>query len=217
MKSPERGILEKRSVRTLFAGIAVFLGGLAILAAAFITFPYLREWRSPTPPRSPLLEAIPLLPLEPRSGAPTELEAANPPTLPAATSMAEQPGPRELPPPTAKPEPALAAPTARVAPDAERRSGEPPMPNAAAPVLSKEEFWVQVAAYKDSKYAVRLALQLSAEHYPVVIRLRESAAVPYVVWVGKYDSRERADEIRAALRTKGFDGFVLRDERRGLP
>ncbi|MFQ5899485.1 MAG: SPOR domain-containing protein [Candidatus Methylomirabilia bacterium] len=81
-------------------------------------------------------------------------------------------------------------------------------------MLSKERFWVQVGAFEDGKHAARFAARLAAEHYPVVVRRGESATVPHVVRIGRYPSRERAEEVRAALETKGFRGFVLRDPKR---
>ncbi|MFQ5898984.1 MAG: SPOR domain-containing protein [Candidatus Methylomirabilia bacterium] len=117
------------------------------------------------------------------------------------------------PPVTAKLRPVPAAPPTKVTAQAEPRSGEPRIWKTAAHGPSKGEFWVQVGAFKKSKYAARLAARLSAGRYPVVVRRGESAAAPHVVRVGRYPTREQAEEVQIALETKGFRGFILRDER----
>ena len=41
------------------------------------------------------------------------------------------------------------------------------------------------------------------------VRRIEASAVPYVVRIGGYASREQAESAREALARKGFKGFIL--------
>ena len=51
--------------------------------------------------------------------------------------------------------------------------------------------------------------QRAPNGYPADVRRIESSAVPYVVRVGGYASREQAESAREALARKGFKGFIL--------
>ncbi|MGH7316069.1 MAG: SPOR domain-containing protein, partial [Candidatus Rokuibacteriota bacterium] len=44
--------------------------------------------------------------------------------------------------------------------------------------------------------------------YPAEVRRLRAAPVPWVVWVGTYPSREKAEAARDALAGKGFRGFI---------
>jgi cell division septation protein DedD len=85
-------------------------------------------------------------------------------------------------------------------------SREKPTKAAAA---SKRTYSVQIAAFKDAKAAGRLANRVKRDGYRADVRRLESSAVPWVVRVGGYTSREQAESARDALARKGFDGFVL--------
>jgi cell division protein FtsN len=114
-------------------------------------------------------------------------------TPPAAPPVAAAP-PVVPPKSTATP---AAAPPAAIQKDAKR----------ATP--AKRTFTVQIAAFKDPKQASRLAARVKSDGYPADVRHIESAAVPWVVRVGTYATREQAEAARDALGRKGFRGFIL--------
>lgn len=74
---------------------------------------------------------------------------------------------------------------------------------------SRRTFMVQIAAFKNAKQAGQLAARVKREGYRADVRRIESSAVPYVVRVGGYASREQAESARDALARKGFKGFIL--------
>ena len=74
---------------------------------------------------------------------------------------------------------------------------------------SRRTFTVQIAAFKNAKQAGLLADRVKRDGYPADVRRIESSAVPYVVRVGGYASREQAESAREALARKGFKGFIL--------
>ena len=135
------------------------------------------------------------------SGTPTMSEGAKPNAGGVPVSAAPAPSVTAEIPRTAVTPPISAESTAREPKD--------PTPNGAT-----EEFWIQVGAFKNSKYAAKLGAKLTAEHYPVMIRPSKSEAARYVVGVGRYADRQRADQVRAELEGKGFQGFIVRGERR---
>ena len=92
----------------------------------------------------------------------------------------------------------------RVSPIKESR----PAPAAAATV-SRRTFSVQIAAFKTARQARELASRMKREGYPADARRLESSAVPWVVRVGAYPTREAAESAREALARKGFRGFIL--------
>lgn len=112
---------------------------------------------------------------------------AQPPTPPAAPTVIR---------------PKSAAPPAVIQPAAIQKDAKP-----AAPV--KRTFSVQIAAFKDAKSAKRLADRVKNDGYPADVRRVEAAAVPWVVRVGTYSTREQAESTRDALARKGFRGFIL--------
>lgn len=75
--------------------------------------------------------------------------------------------------------------------------------------VSRRTFSVQIAAFKNAKQASQLAAKVKRDGYPADVRRVESAAVPWVVRVGSYTSREQAESARDALARKGFRGFIL--------
>jgi cell division protein FtsN len=137
-----------------------------------------------------------------------------------ATVTAKPPGPAVETPPVAPP-PAAAPPVlppkgtvtpaaapprairpAAVQPAASQKDAKPATP-------AKRTFTVQIAAFKDPKQANRLAARVKSDGYPADVRRIESAAVPWVVRVGTYPTREQAESARDALARKGFRGFIL--------
>jgi cell division septation protein DedD len=78
-----------------------------------------------------------------------------------------------------------------------------------AATASKRTYSVQIAAFKNAKQANRLADRVKRDGYRADVRRVESSAVPWVVRVGGYSSREQAESARDALARKGFRGFVI--------
>ena len=85
----------------------------------------------------------------------------------------------------------------------------PPAVTAPPAAPSRRTFTVQIAAFKNAKQAGLLADRVKRDGYPADVRRIESSAVPYVVRVGGYTSREQAESAREALARKGFKGFIL--------
>jgi cell division septation protein DedD len=152
---------------------------------------------------------------KPSTGAPAEeprAETATPPPTPAATA-------KDTPPPAPAVASAPAAPTQDAPPKAPVRAA-PPAPTPVAPrsathekstkpAASKRTYSVQIAAFKNAKQADRLAARVKRDGYRADVQRVESSAVPWVVRVGGYASREQAESARDALARKGFRGFVL--------
>jgi cell division septation protein DedD len=87
-----------------------------------------------------------------------------------------------------------------------------PAPPSVTPAVAKETrrtFTVQIAAFKNAKQAGQLAARVKKDGYPADVRRIEASAVPYVVRIGGYASREQAESAREALARKGFKGFIL--------
>lgn len=110
--------------------------------------------------------------------------------------------------------PAVAAPPATAPPvnlpKATVTKETKPAPPAvtAPPSPSRRTFSVQIAAFKNAKQAGQLAERVKRDGYPADVRRIESSAVPWVVRVGGYASREQAESARDALARKGFRGFI---------
>jgi cell division septation protein DedD len=97
------------------------------------------------------------------------------------------------------------------APPAVTKETKPAPPAVTAPPASpsRRTFTVQIAAFKNAKQAGQLAERVKRDGYPADVRRIESSAVPFVVRVGGYASREQAESARDALARKGFRGFIL--------
>ena len=85
----------------------------------------------------------------------------------------------------------------------------PPAVTAPPASPSRRTFTIQIAAFKNAKQAGQLAERVKRDGYHADVRRVESSAVPYVVRVGGYASREQAESARDALARKGFKGFIL--------
>lgn len=121
------------------------------------------------------------------------------PSGPAVETPPVAPPPAVPPKSTATP---AAPPPAAIQPAAVQKDAKPAAP-------AKRTFTVQIAAFKDPKPASRLAARVKSDGYPADVRRIESAAVPWVVRVGTYSTREQAESARDALARKGFRGFIL--------
>jgi len=118
-----------------------------------------------------------------------------PPAAAKETKPASPPVAKETKPAAAEKEPKQAA----AAVEKEPKSASP----------SRRTFMVQIAAFKNAKQAGQLAERVKRDGYHADVRRIESSAVPYVVRVGGYTSREQAESARDALARKGFRGFIL--------
>lgn len=85
----------------------------------------------------------------------------------------------------------------------------PPAVTAPPAAAARRTFSVQIAAFKNAKQAAQLAERVKRDGYPADVRRIESSAVPYVVRIGGYASREQAESAREALARKGLKGFIL--------
>lgn len=209
-----------------FRGIWV---GIAAAAATFIlvfAVPHWLGWYDLGKPGQPATRESPESVISTVTAKPSvtadqpPADTAAQPATPAATAPATPPAA----PKTAAPEvstPTPAAP-AQVAPPKAPTRATPPAPTSVAAkspnhekpakapaAASKRTYSVQIAAFKDAKHANRLASRVKRDGYRADVRRIESSAVPWVVRVGGYSSREQAESARDALARKGFEGFVL--------
>ncbi len=205
----------------------MLVAGIAAWIVVLVADPFQLTWwnRAPTRsaanleyrPPSVLPPVVSIPPFSSSTPSPQESGTASPLTAPmtpqaeksvsapllaakpeAATALAAPPVTSET------PKPIVTAPTS-VGPAAAE-------PKNRAPTGAKEKFWVQVAAFRDSKTAARLAARLQTEHYPVLTRQEQLAGALYAVWVGSYSNRQQAEAVRADLERKGFPGFILKRE-----
>ena len=137
------------------------------------------------------------------ASAPAPPAAALPPaavTPPPATPRESKPAPREAKATAAPPE-AKPAPAARES---------KPASAAAATVAGRRTFAVQIAAFKNARQAGRVAENAKRAGYAAGVLRVESSAVPWVVRIGGYSTREQAASARDALARKGFrGGFIV--------
>ncbi|HTI56471.1 MAG TPA: SPOR domain-containing protein [Verrucomicrobiae bacterium] len=106
---------------------------------------------------------------------------------------------------TATPPPAVAPPDAKPA-----TAGRETKPAKPAVTAGRRTFAVQIAAFKNARQAGRVAENAKRAGYAADVLRVESSAVPWVVRVGGYATREQAESAREALARKGFrGGFIL--------
>ena len=129
------------------------------------------------------------------TGSPAVPAVAAPPATAPPVSLPKAPVTKET-----KPTPPAVAKETKPA---------PPAVTAPPAASSRRTFTVQIAAFKNAKQASLLADRVKRDGYPADVRRVESSAVPYVVRVGGYTSREQAESAREALARKGFKGFIL--------
>lgn len=197
-----------------FRGIWIGIAAAAVTFVLVFAVPQWLGWYDAGPPtptarREPTPESV----ISSVTARPSGSTVETPPaaaTPPAATPSVSRP-PAAAPAvslPTRTPAPAKPAePAATTAARATKAAA--PAATAPAPPAPKRTFTVQVAAFKDAKQAARLAAKVKSDGYPAEVRRIESAAVPWVVRVGTYPTREQAESVRDALARKGFRGFIL--------
>ena len=192
--------------------------GIAAAAATFVlvfAIPQWLGWYDIGPPPQAKREASPeaiisTVTAKPsgaavvETGPPAVAAVATPPATAPPVSPPKAPVTRETITKETKPTPPPVTPA--VVKEAKRT------PPAVAPAVAKQArrtFTVQIAAFKNAKQAGQLAERVKKDGYPADVRRIESSAVPYVVRVGGYASREQAESAREALARKGFKGFIL--------
>lgn len=142
------------------------------------------------------------------TGPPAVAAVATPPATAPPVGLPKAPVTRETITKETKPTPPPATPAVVK----ETKPKPPAAARTVAPTVAKEArrtFTVQIAAFKNPKQAGQLAERVKKDGYPADVRRIESSAVPYVVRIGGYASREQAESAREALARKGFKGFIL--------
>jgi cell division septation protein DedD len=144
-----------------------------------------------TPPAAPPAAAVETK--TPPAPAATTVETRTP-----AAPRESKPAPRE-----AK---AVAAPRDAKPAPATRET----KPAKAAVAAGRHTFSVQIAAFKNARQAGRVAAKAKRAGYAADVLRVKSAAIPWVVRIGGYSTREQAESARDALAKKGFHGgFIL--------
>ncbi|HSE03598.1 MAG TPA: SPOR domain-containing protein [Methylomirabilota bacterium] len=174
------------------------------IAAAAVTFvlvfaiPQWLGWYDIGPPPQARREAAPESVISTVTGQPSSsaVVETGPPALPAVAA------PPATAPPVGRPK---AAATKEPKETSEVREAKPAPPASA----SRRLFSVQIAAFKNAKQANQLAARVKRDGYRAEVRRIESSAVPWVVRVGGYTSREEAESARDALARKGLRGFII--------
>jgi cell division septation protein DedD len=144
------------------------------------------------------------------TGSPAVPAVAAPPATAPPVSLPKAPVTKETK-PTPPPATSGVAKETKPTPPAVAKETKPAPPAVTAPpaASSRRTFTIQIAAFKNAKQAGLLADRVKRDGYPADVRRIESSAVPYVVRVGGYASREQAESAREALARKGFKGFIL--------
>jgi len=194
----EEGDLEEMEAPrdSAFRGIWLGIAAAAVTFVLVFAIPHWLGWYevgtpSPRAKRDVTPEAVIATVTAKPSGPAVETPPVAPPPVAAPPAL----------PPKSTATPA-AAPPAAIQPAAVQKDAKPAAP-------AKRTFTVQIAAFKDPKPASRLAARVKSDGYPADVRRIESAAVPWVVRVGTYSTREQAESARDALARKGFRGFIL--------
>ena len=143
----------------------------------------------------------------PAEPAATVASTATPPpaVAPPAAGTKAPAAPRESKPAPRETKAAVAPPDAKPA-----TAGRETKPAKPAATTGRRTFAVQIAAFKNARQAGRVAENAKRAGYAADVLRVESSAVPWVVRVGGYATREQAESAREALARKGFrGGFIL--------
>jgi len=182
-----------------FRGMWIGIAAAAVTFVLVFAIPQWLGWYDIGPPPQSKRDAAPdsiisTVTAKPSGAAVVE---TGPPALPAVAA----------PPATAPP---VNLPRAPITKETVTKETKPAPPAVTAPPSpSRRTFAVQIAAFKNAKQAGLLAERVKRDGYPADVRRIESSAVPWVVRVGGYASREQAESARDALARKGFRGFIL--------
>jgi len=182
-----------------FRGMWIGIAAAAVTFVLVFAIPQWLGWYDIGPPPQTKRDATPdsiisTVTAKPSGAAVVE---TGPPAVPAVAA----------PPATAPPVNLPKPPTTKETVTKETKPAPPAV--TAPPSPSRRTFSVQIAAFKNAKQAGRLAERVKRDGYPADVRRIESSAVPWVVRVGGYASREQAESARDALARKGFRGFIL--------
>jgi cell division septation protein DedD len=182
-----------------FRGMWIGIAAAAVTFVLVFAIPQWLGWYDIGPPpqtkRDAALDSIISTVTAKPSGA--AVVGTGPPAVPAVAA----------PPATAPP---VNLPRAPITKETVTKETKPAPPAVTAPPSpSRRTFSVQIAAFKNAKQAGLLAERVKRDGYPADVRRIESSAVPWVVRVGGYASREQAESARDALARKGFRGFIL--------
>jgi cell division septation protein DedD len=181
-----------------FRGMWIGIAAAAVTFVLVFAIPQWLGWYDIGPPPQTKRDAAPdsiisTVTAKPSGAAVVE---TGPPAVPAVAA----------PPATAPP---LNLPKAPITKETVTKEPKPAPPAVTAPPSpSRRTFSVQIAAFKNAKQAGRLAERVKRDGYPADVRRIQSSAVPWVVRVGGYASREQAESARDALARKGFRGFI---------
>jgi cell division septation protein DedD len=182
-----------------FRGMWIGIAAAAVTFVLVFAIPQWLGWYDIGPPPQTKRDAAPdsiisTVTAKPSGAAVVE---TGPPAVPAVAA----------PPATAPP---VNLPKAPITKETVTKETKPAPPAVTAPPSpSRRTFSVQIAAFKNAKQAGLLAERVKRDGYPADVRRIESSAVPWVVRVGGYASREQAESARDALARKGFRGFIL--------
>jgi cell division septation protein DedD len=184
--------------------------GIAAAAATFVLVFAIPQWLgwydigpSPQAKREASPEAI-ISTVTAKPSGPAVVETGPPAVGAVATPPATAP-------PVSPPKAPVAKETKASPPSAAAKETKPAPPAVAAAPAShaRKTFTVQIAAFKNAKQAGLLAERVKRDGYRADVRRIESSAVPWVVRVGGYTTREQAEAARDALARKGLRGFIL--------
>jgi cell division septation protein DedD len=182
-----------------FRGMWIGIAAAAVTFVLVFAIPQWLGWYDIGPPPQTKRDAAPdsiisTVTAKPSGAAVVE---TGPPAVPAVAT----------PPATAPP---VNLPKAPITKETNTKETKPAPPAVTAPPSpARRTFSVQIAAFKNAKQAGQLAERVKRDGYPADVRRIESSAVPWVVRVGGYASREQAESARDALARKGFRGFIL--------
>jgi cell division septation protein DedD len=198
-----------------FRGMWIGIAAAAVTFVLVFAIPQWLGWYDIGPPSQAKREPVPesviaTVTAKPsgsavvETGSPAVPAVAAPPATAPPVSLPKAPITKETNTKETKPTPPPA--TSGVA---KETKPAPPAVTAPPAASSRRTFTVQIAAFKNAKQAGLLADRVKRDGYPADVRRIESSAVPYVVRVGGYTSREQAESAREALARKGFKGFIL--------
>lgn len=191
--------------------------GIAAAAATFVLVFAIPQWLgwydigpAPQAKREATPEAIistvtakPSGPAVVETGPPAVGAVATPPATAPPGNSPKAPGAKE----TSSKETKSAPPAAT--PAKETKPAPPAVAAAPPPSPSRKTYTVQIAAFKNARQAGQLAERVKRDGYRADVRRIESSAVPWVVRIGGYATREQAESARDALARKGLKGFIL--------
>jgi cell division septation protein DedD len=202
-----------------FRGMWIGIVAAALTFVLVFAIPQWLGWYDIGPPSQARRETAPESIISTVTAKPSgsAVGETGPPAVPAVAAPPATAPPASLPKAAVTKEPVAPTKAAAVtketrpAPPAAVKETRPAPPAVTTPPSSPapRTFTVQIAAFKNAKQAGLLAERVKRDGYPADVRRIESSAVPWVVRVGAYASREQAESARDALARKGLRGFIL--------